>query len=675
MADTHAAYDLRQQLRQARLELEQDLRAGEDTRAEQVFARYPALAADADSALEIIYSTEFTLRKLRGEEPTAAEYYARFPQYRRELEDLFRLRDLVGGDESELASPDHLDLPVEDGTDWGAEHFLVLEPLGQHGPVVVLKARQLSRDRLVAIKMVAKEQAPTAELDRFRRGRDDQARLHHAHIVEVYDRGEDEDDVFFTMEYGAGGTLAQRIGGRPLPAEEAARLLHALASAVEYAHGQRIVHRDLKPANVLLTTDGTPKITDFGLAKRLEAESSPTRSGNLLGTPPYIAPEQIDGQTEVDARTDVYGLGAVLYEALTGRPPFRGKHELDTLFQVRHSRLVLPRRHHRAVDRRLESICLKCLERRPPRRYHSARALADDLERWQHRRRPKAHALPVRLGRAVRRRPVAWAAVLLALVAGIGAWVLSYLLNPARDLEDTKRRLRGGEPVIAIDTTGKPVWFQWRTSDKRSRTEVGLDRTFSVQCWDHLGLLELVDDPQHERYRFRVEVRHDATWKLGRVGLYFAHRVHATGQGARRQYYVELTFSDAAQTPSVPNRVQLSLGRCPETPSQEPHHIVTFLKDHEFTRTLASPGQGPWCQLEVEVKPDTIRASWRRPTGPETANFRVAHGDVMAAAENVVEDPQDEMPTFLPRGGLGLVVYHGTASFRNAVIEPLFNGD
>jgi serine/threonine-protein kinase len=677
MAETYAASDARQQLRQARAEFEQALRAGEGARAEQIFARYPALAADLDSALEIIYSTEFTLRKLRGEEPTPAEYYARFPQYRRELEELFRLRDLVGGGEEELGSPDHLDLPVEDGTDWGVEHFRVLEPLGQHGPVVVLKSRQLSRDRLVAIKMVAKDQTAPAELDRFRRGRDDQARLRHPNIVQVYDRGEDEDDLFFTMEFGAGGTLAQRIGSRPVPADEAARLLHALAGAVGYAHGQKILHRDLKPANVVLTADGTPKITDFGLAKRLEAESGPTRSGDLLGTPPYMAPEQIDGQAGVDARTEVYGLGAVLYEALTGRPPFSGKHEVDTLFQVRRCRVVLPRRHHRGVDRRLESICLKCLERRPRRRYHSARALADDLESWQHGRRPTAHGLPARLGRVVRRRPVAWAALLLALLVGTGAFVHSYLVNPARDLEDIKRRLARGEPVIAMDEAGPPVWSRWRTSDKRSTTEVGADRTFSVQCWDHLGLLELVDDPQQQRYRFRVEMRHDATWLEGRVGVYFAHQVLATSQGARRHYYGELTFGDAQKAKGTGMRapLELSFGRCREGQSTEQSYRAT-LRSRVFERAQASPGAGPWCQLEVEVKPDTIRASWRRLGTQNNARLPVLRrDDLKVAAEHLVVDPRDEMPAFPARGGLGLFVYHGTASFRNAVIEPLLNGD
>src|SRR5262249_32443028 len=188
MAESNAERDLREQLRQARSELEQCLRAGQACRAEQVFARYPALAADADSALEIIYSTEFTLRELRGEEPTLQEYYARFPQHRQGLEELFRLHKLVGGAEEELDAADLLDLPVEDGTDWGVEHFQVLEALGQHGPVAVVKARQLSRDRLVAVKLFSKEQTPPEELDRFRRGRDDQARLRHPNIVQVYDR-------------------------------------------------------------------------------------------------------------------------------------------------------------------------------------------------------------------------------------------------------------------------------------------------------------------------------------------------------------------------------------------------------------------------------------------------------------------------------------------------------
>jgi serine/threonine-protein kinase len=518
MPESNSATELRRRLLQARAELEQGLRAGQDCRAEQIFARYPDLATDADSALELIYSTEFTFREVRGDKPTPEEYYERFSQHRQGLEELFRLHKLVAGGESDLDSPDHLDLPVEEGTDWGVEHFQVLEPLGQHGPVVVIKARQLSRDRLAVVKMLAKDQAPEEEVDRFRRGRDDQAGLDHPNIVRVYDRGEDEDEVFFTMEFGAGGTLARRIDGRPLPADEAARVLHALAVAVQYAHERRVIHRDLKPRNVVLDADGTPKITDFGLAKRVAAEPGRTVPGQLLGTPAYMAPEQAAGQN-ADERTDVYGLGAVLYEALTGGPPFAGDNEVDTLVRVRRGRVNLPRRRNRRVDRRLESICLKCLESRPRRRYPSARALANDLELWQRRRRPRAHRLHARAGRLVRRHLLLTILLLLGL-ATVATPVVSYLTSQERALKLAQARLANGEGVVWIGNTGRPL-FSRPVLPYRDEIIGRADDGAFVFGSDTIGFLELVPDPQVSHYILSAEVRRQHVKKGGDVGLYF----------------------------------------------------------------------------------------------------------------------------------------------------------
>ncbi|HKB41853.1 MAG TPA: serine/threonine-protein kinase [Gemmataceae bacterium] len=677
MAESNAERDLREQLRQARSELEQCLRAGQACRAEQIFARYPALAADADSALEIIYSTEFTLRELRDEGPTPQEYYARFPQYRQGLEELFRLHKVVDGEEEDLDSPDRLDLPVEGGTDWGVEHFEVLEPLGQHDAVVVFKARQLSRDRLVAVKMVAKKQTPPEELARFRRGRDDQARLRHPNIVQVYDRGEDEDDVFFTMEFGTGGTLAQRIADRPLPADEAARILNALAGAIQHAHDQKIIHRDLKPANVVLTADGTPKITDFGLAKRLETGSGPTRTGHLLGTPPYMAPEQAAGQAEIDERADIYGLGAVLYEMLTGRPPFQGKNELETLFQVRWCRVVLPRRHNRSVDRRLESICLKCLEKRPRRRYPVARALADDLESWQRRRRPRAHRLSARLGRFVRRRPAESAAVGLLMLAGILVPLIAYLRHPIRELEQIQRQLAAGHAVTLISDTGPPRWSHYQAGRATARASAASDEPFFLTTHQTI-LLELLPDPNRQRYRFTAEVRHNNSYNPnGEVGIYFAHSRHGTAQG-EQHCFCTLTFDDrhskdARRAPNVAvksNPVALDLRRYSE-PNPGPYrNLSTRVLSQYFTPAVPSKGAGPWRQLAVEVTPEKIRFRWERGSWSEPLSrqeLRKRAGEILAHSQ----DPTDLQPEFAPEEALGLFVSSGSASFRQVVVEPL----
>ncbi len=261
--------------------------------------------------------------------------------------------------------------------------YEVLGLLGSGGMGVVYKARDVRLKRLVALKMIlAGAHARPEERDRFRREAEAVARLQHPNVVHVYEVGEQDGRPFLALEYVGGGSLAERLGGKPQPADEAARLVRALALAVHAAHRQGIVHRDLKPANVLLAEDGTPKVTDFGLAKRLD-EAGLTQTGAVLGTPSYMAPEQAVGDSRgVGPHTDVYALGAILYELLTGRPPFEGATLLETLEQVRAQEPLPLRRLRSDVPRDLETICRKCLEKEPARRYASAQSLADDLGRF-----------------------------------------------------------------------------------------------------------------------------------------------------------------------------------------------------------------------------------------------------------------------------------------------------
>jgi WD40 repeat protein len=262
--------------------------------------------------------------------------------------------------------------------------YEILEELGRGGMGAVYKARQLSLDRLVALKMIREGPGATAEeRARFRTEAEAVARLQHAHVVAVYEVGEHQGWPYFALEFCAGGSLDRKLAGTPQPARQAAALVQTLAEAMQHAHEQGIVHRDLKPANVLLTADGTPKISDFGLAKRLDHGSGQTQSGAVLGTPSYMAPEQAGGKGKtVGPAADVYGLGAILYELLTGRPPFKGATPLDTLQMVIGSEPVPPTSLQPKVPRDLETICLKALAREPDRRYPSAVALAEDLRRY-----------------------------------------------------------------------------------------------------------------------------------------------------------------------------------------------------------------------------------------------------------------------------------------------------
>jgi WD40 repeat protein/tRNA A-37 threonylcarbamoyl transferase component Bud32 len=262
--------------------------------------------------------------------------------------------------------------------------YQVLGELGRGGMGVVYKARQAKLERLVALKMIrAGADAGEDERQRFLAEAQAVARLQHPNIVQIHEIGEADRYPFFSLEFCPGGSLADRLQGRPLPAGEAAQLVETVARAVQAAHEAGVVHRDLKPANVLLAGDGTPKVTDFGLAKQLGGAAGQTASGAILGTPSYMAPEQAGGRNrDVGPWTDVYALGAVLYELLTGRPPFRAESSTETLLLVLTEEPVLPSRLRPKLSRDLETICLKCLRKESRRRYGSALALAEDLGRW-----------------------------------------------------------------------------------------------------------------------------------------------------------------------------------------------------------------------------------------------------------------------------------------------------
>jgi serine/threonine protein kinase/tetratricopeptide (TPR) repeat protein len=262
--------------------------------------------------------------------------------------------------------------------------YEIMGVLGRGGMGVVYKARQAKLNRLVALKMVlAGAHAGAHQLARFYTEAEAVARLQHPNIVQIYEVGELDGLPFFSLEYLNGGSLSKKIAGKPQPPREAAATLELLAQAMAVAHEHGIIHRDLKPANVLLTKDGVPKITDFGLAKRLEDDSSQTKSGTLMGTPSYMSPEQARGEThEIGPLADLYSLGAILYELLTGRPPFVGTTMLETLFQVRNQEPVPPTRLQPKCPRDLETICLKCLQKEAGKRYPNCTALADDLHRF-----------------------------------------------------------------------------------------------------------------------------------------------------------------------------------------------------------------------------------------------------------------------------------------------------
>jgi serine/threonine protein kinase len=287
--------------------------------------------------------------------------------------------------------------------------YEILGELGRGGMGVVYKARQPGLNRIVALKMILSgAYAAPEELQRFKAEAQAVARLHHPHIVQVHEVGEHEGKPYFSLEFCGGGSLDRNLAAAPLPPKEAAALAEKLARAMQAVHEKGVVHRDLKPANVLLTEDGEPKISDFGLAKLLDADAGPTRTGAVVGTPSYMAPDQAAGKSkEIGPACDIYALGAILYACLTGRPPFRGPAMPQMLQQVLWDEPVAPRRLLSRTPRDLETICLKCLEKQPGRRYGTALDLAEDLRRFLNgepvRARPVGKA--ERLTKWARRRP------------------------------------------------------------------------------------------------------------------------------------------------------------------------------------------------------------------------------------------------------------------------------
>jgi WD40 repeat protein/serine/threonine protein kinase len=442
-----------------------------------------------------------------GQEPNRGGLLAQHPDLADELNAFFADRDRfeqLAAPLRDLVQPPPADAPTitpSNHSPLTAHHssggtkvryfgdYELLEEIARGGMGVVYKARQVSLNRIVALKMIlAGQLASEADVQRFHREAEAAANLDHPNIVPIYEVGEHEGQHYFSMKFIEGGSLASflasgvasaprvdRAGVRDKRQQcQAARLLATVARAVHHAHQRGILHRDLKPGNILLSPlapagrgDGgegefEPHVTDFGLAKRLElaadAKAAATRTGVIVGTPSYMAPEQARSEKVLSTAVDVYGLGAILYELLTGRPPFRADTPLDTVLQVLEREPELPRKLNPGIDRDLETICLKCLDKEPARRYGSAEALAGDLDRWAAGEAISARPVgsPERLWRWCRRNPAlasvtAAAAALILVLSSIFYWNLARknvaLGQALRDTEDAR--------MYAVDQLGR----------------------------------------------------------------------------------------------------------------------------------------------------------------------------------------------------------------------------
>jgi serine/threonine-protein kinase len=641
-----------------------------------------------EALLRELIPLEVYYRQRQGEVPQAGDYRGRFPA----LDTAWlAVAALAPGSPDAVTTP--MD-PVAIGTT-AAEtagpaagvavlpdpgclfgDYELLEEVARGGMGIVYRAWQLSLQRTVALKMIlGGPLASPAEVKRFRTEAEAVARLQHPNIVQIHEVGAHRGLPYISLEFCEGGSLAKKAAGTLLPARQAAGLVETVSRAVHAAHQHNIVHRDLKPANVLLTADGVPKVTDFGLAKRLDLLDGATQTGTVMGTAAYMAPEQAAGKTwAIGPRSDVYALGTILYQLLTGRVPFQAATALETLQQVREREPRPPRSLNRHVDPELEAVCLRCLEKEPHRRYRSAEALADDLGRWLAGKRTDARPRRwlSRVGRALRRHAVASTLVALLGLLALTAAIVRHVQDPEHRLAVIEGKLREGQSVTLIGATGPPEWCHWATEG--GTTAVGEDGTFNVQDAE-FGVLELLPDPQRERYRFRAEVRleHMSGILDPDVGIYFGHSAAPGGT----QSYCRLAFNDLIGNPGPARNFDADSFVVLQAQCHLPRGLACYSDEiarlFPFRPARGGVGRASWRRLAVEVTPDNVRVSWEGRRSGRMPRHKVAEA-VTSAVRDATHAANTD-PGFDTRGALGLYVYRATASFRFVAVEALGEGD
>jgi predicted Ser/Thr protein kinase len=676
--------DPEQQFHAACAELSQRLRAGEDCRAERLLDAYPQLSSNPSHILELILS-EFFLRRELGQQPNPSHWLERFPQWREDL--LRRLpppkspgdsqpADPLTVEQTPATTPETVLTPKNPAVTLG--RYELLDKLGEGGMGVVYEAWDPTLKRTVALKVLrAGVLASSEEVQRFYREAQTGANLKHPNIVPILDVGPDKGQDFFVMEFVTGGSLADHRERFQADPREAACLMEKIACAVQFLHEEGILHRDLKPGNILLDAKGEPKVSDFGLAKFVQGGLDLTRPRQVPGTPAYMAPELVSGDSrKASIQTDVWALGVILYELLTGQRPFGGKTDPEIYETIKKTDPVRPSKLRPGMHRDLETIVMKCLEKEPARRYPSAQMLADDLQNW--REGKPIWARPVGSLRKIWRLIVRnQAACLLLGVFGLGVAVPVgiYLAKPERQVQRTdpdrllraiQQKLAKGEAATLIGDKGLPAWFRWIYGEAALQESPNGDRTCYYNTLE-FALLELLPDPQIERYRFSAEVRHVDTAKNGEVGLFFMHSIHSTPKGVEH-CFCTLTFNDHESLFPLPDssrasQVALYLRRARRVGGNQrtPGGAGNYFQPAR--RSLDNPI--PWRKIAVEVTPKAVRIFWE--------GRQIGEVERKALRQQFLKDLTGPPinPQFAPREGLGLFISSGSASFRHVVVEPL----
>jgi serine/threonine-protein kinase len=572
--------------------------------------------------------------------------------------------------------------------------YEIVRELGSGGMGIVYLAREIAPQRLVAMKFLQRPNNHAA-FERFLVEVRALALLDHPHIVGILSSDFLRADPFFTTEFVPGGSLSKKVDSDgPFESVAAARLMASAAHAVHEAHRANVIHRDLKPSNILLGEDGTPRIADFGLAKRLDRDDGLTTSGGPLGTPRYMAPEQTGGeQGQIDARTDVYGLGATLYFLVTGHPPFSGPHE-ESIRQIQSEPPVPPRSHRPELPRELEGIILKCLKKDRAQRYSSAKALAIDLERFVAGQRPEAPVLswPRRSAQRIGRHRRAIGVGALALVAVIAIAALLWPEPRAIDpVEEMRKALRDGRSYTILGESGLPKYYRWRLG----AGQFGKSTTGEEACYyASIGhsLLEVIpDDAGTDSYRLSMDVRHvGSTLSLhhpGRekeysyLGPYLGHAERVTSDGRPLHAFFGFTYSDIQPNAGPPDkpfyvvRVK-SVGITPHNNEEQQIHRG-HIGGKSFTGSNLEPGT--WRSFRIDVSPNGVRVDWKaRGADNYELLWKLREKSIQSDYGRFMESLVAKwpgvgvaVPEWSPRMAAGIWSYGAAVSIKNIVIEPL----